>query len=182
MKKVSLLSVLVAVLVVWALGGCDSSDKSDMRIEKMTEHARAIVRAQHPQYNMNLFAVFAQTSENPELFENADEIAYWRFILTASDNEVSAEVVCTNGAWSVDLLDDIWIEDSVLGDPLDIEYDIQDALDLIGNTYPDGKYYGIYFHKPLNPDIEHPQYKFHRESMDFIIFDAVTGDFHISLH
>ena len=90
------------------------------------------------------------------------------------------EVFCIDGAWNWNLLDDIWMEDSVLGDPLDIEYDIQDALDRIGETYPGGKYYGIYFHKPIYPGIEHPQYKFHRESLDFLIFDTVTGEFHIS--
>ena len=85
MKKIRLFSVLFAVCMVFMLGGCGSSG-DDVLMEKMTENARAIVRMEYPQYSMNLFAVFTQTAEDPGLFENADELAYWKFIFSDYDN------------------------------------------------------------------------------------------------
>lgn len=180
-KTITFFILLPAILVVCLLGGCHSPTPPSppTLIEAMVKSAREILQEEYPQYDLKLMAIFASVSEEYELFENADELAYWRFVFTDFSAHKSVEVFCTDSVWSSELIDDVWFEDAIL-EPINIKYDIQDALDKIGDTYPGGKYYGVYFHQPIYPGIEHSQYKFHRESYDFIIFDTVTGDFYIS--
>jgi len=174
--------LVVVVLLILLFGGCVFTRFTHATlVEKMIGSAREYLANNYPQYDMQLFAVFAQKAEVPELFSSADELAYWKFVFSDwSDTMQSVEVHCVDGVWTSEVIDSVWGEDEFLSDPIYILFDIQDAINVIANKFPGTYYYGVYFHLPLSPETNHPEYKFHRDSMDFVIFNSVTGEFAVS--
>lgn len=180
-KRIKLISLLTVAIIILVLGGCVLPRfMHNTLIERMIAAAREYLAQNHPEFNLKLFAVYASTDEDPEPFERADDLAYWRLIFSDFDLSKSVEAIYKDGSWTSKVVDDIWYEDAVLVDPLYIIFDIQDAINIIHNRNPFLKYLGVYFHLPLDPNFKHPQYKFKIEDGGFAIFNSVTGEFEFS--
>ncbi len=176
-KSVKLISLLTAVVVL-TLGGCVLPRFThDTLVERIMAGAREYVARNYPELNLDLLAVFASTGEDPEPFDRADDLAYWRLIFSDFEHFKSVETIYWKGSWTSTVIDSVWAEDAILVDPIFILFDIQDAMNIIRNRYSDLKYLGVYFHLRLDPGFVHPEYKFRIESGGFMIFNSVTGEF-----
>jgi len=178
-KRTKLVTLLIAaVMIVLVLGGCVLPRFThDTLIEVMISRAREYLAQNYPEFGLKLFAIYAFTDEVPEPFDRADDLAYWRLIFSDIDLAKSVEVFCKDESWSSIVVDGIWMEDAYLVDPIYIVYDIQDAINIISNRKPFFTYLGMYFHLPLDPNYNHPEYKFRIEDGGFVIFNSVTGEF-----